>query len=73
MQDDDSVESSLTKDDLQTAELYNAAVKGYRKIGERISSFDDSIIVCEEKVVLRDSSSNIIMTMVFYDGEWIRE
>ena len=73
MQDDDSVESSLTKDDLQTAELYNAAVKGYRKIGERISSFDDSIIVCEEKVVLRDSNGNTIMTIVLYDGEWIRE
>ena len=73
MQDDDSVESSLTKDDLQTAELYNAAVKGYRKIGERISSFDDSIIVREEKVVLRDSNGNTIMTIVLYDGEWIRE
>ena len=67
------VENSLSKDDLQTAEIYNAAVKGYRKIGGSVSSFDESIIVSEEKVVLRDSSSNIIMTMVLYDGEWIRE
>ena len=73
VQDDDSVESSLSKDDLHTAEIYNVAVKGYRKIGERISSFDDNIIVSEEKVVLRDSNGNTIMTMVLYDGEWIRE
>ena len=67
------LENSLSKDDLQTAEIYNAAVKGYRKIGGRVSSFDDSIIVSEEKVVLRDSNGNSIVTMVLYDGEWIRE
>lgn len=72
-EEDAWLENSLSKDDLQTAEIYNAAVKGYRKIGGRVSSFDDSIIVSEEKVVLRDSNGNSIVTMVLYDGEWIRE
>ena len=72
-EEDAWLKDSLSKDDLQTAEIYNAAVKGYRKIGGRVSSFDDSIIVSEEKVVLRDSNGNSIVTMVLYDGEWIRE
>ena len=73
VQDDDSAESSLSKDDLKTVLIYEAAVKGYKKIGGRASTYDNSIIVSEEKVVLRDSSGNTVMTMVLYDGEWIRE
>ena len=73
VEEDVLLESSLSKDDLQTAEIYNAAVKGYRKIGERVCSFDDSIIASEKKVVLRDSSGSTIMTMVLYDGAWIRQ
>ena len=72
-QDDASVKSSLSKDDLKTVVIYEAAAKGYKKIGGLVSTFDDSIIVSEEKVILRDSSSNTIMTMILYDGEWIRE
>ena len=73
LQDDSTVEGSLAKDDLDTAEIYNAAVKGYMKIGGRVCSFDDSTIISSEKVVLRDSNGNTIMTMVLYDGQWIRE
>ena len=73
LQDDSSDEGSLAKDDLKTAEIYNAAVKGYMKIGGRVSSFDDSTIISSEKVVLRDSKGNTIVTMVLYDGQWIRE
>ena len=40
-----SVENSHSKDNLQTAEIYNDTVKGYRKIGGRESSFSESIIV----------------------------
>lgn len=71
--EDVRLESSLSKGDLQTAEIFNAAVKGYRKIGGRVSSFDDSIIISEEKVVLRDSNGNTIVAMLLYDGEWMRE
>ena len=73
VEEDVLLESSLSKKDLQTAEIYNAAVKGYRKIGDLVCSFDDSIIVSEKKVILRDSSGNTIKTMCLYDGQWIRE
>ena len=73
LQDDISVENSLSKDDLKTAEIYDAAVKGYERIGGRVSSFNDSTILSEKKVVLRDSNGNTIKTMCLYDGEWIRE
>ena len=73
IKDDLSIGDSLPKDDLQTAEIYNDAVKGYRKYGGRVCSFDDSTVVSINEVVLRDSNGNTIMTMVLYDGEWIRE
>jgi hypothetical protein len=73
VEEDVLLESSLSKNDLQTAEIYNAAVKGYRKIGDLVCSFDDSIIVSEKKVILKDSSGNTIKTMCLYDGQWIRE
>ena len=66
-------ESALSMDGLYTAEIYNAAVKGYGKIGKRICSFSESIVISSEKVSLRDSNGFIVMTMVLYDGEWIRE
>ena len=72
-QDDSLVESALPNDDLETAEIYNAAVKGYGKIGKRICSFSESIVISSEKVSLRDSNGDIVMKMVLYDGEWIRE
>ena len=73
VEEDDLLESSRSKNDLKAAEIYNAAVKGYRKIGDLVCSFDDSIIVSEKKVILRDSSGNTIKTMFLYEGEWIRE
>jgi len=60
-------------DPTQVAEIYDDAVKGYRKYGGRVCSFDDSTVVSTNEVVLRDSNGNTIMTMVLYDGEWIRE
>ena len=72
-QDNASVESGLSKDDLDTAEIYNAAVKGYGRIGSRRCSFSESLVISREKVSLRDSNGDIVMTMVLYDGEWIRE
>ena len=73
VQDESSVESGLSKDDPQTSEIYNAAVKGYRKIGSKRCNFGYSTIVSEEKVILRDSNGDTIMAMVLYDGDWIRE
>ena len=73
VEDDLSAGDNLPKDDLQTAEIYNDAVKGYRNYGGRVCSFDDSTVVSTNEVVLRDSNGNTIMTMVLYDGEWIRE
>lgn len=73
VQDESSVESGLSKDDLQTAEIYNAAVKGYGKIGSKRCNFGYSTIVSEEKVILRDSNGDTVMAMVLYDGNWIRE
>ena len=73
MQDEALVESGLSMDNIDTAEIYNAAVKGYGRIGSKRCSFGDSIMVSEEKVILRDSNGDTVMTMVLYDGEWIRE
>ena len=49
VEEDVLLESSLSKNDLKIAEIYNADVKGYRKIGDLVCSFDDSIIVSENK------------------------
>ena len=73
VRDDSLDESGLSKDELDTAEIYNAAVKGYMKIGNRTCSFSESIVLSGEKVSLRDSNGDIVMTMVLYDGQWIRE
>jgi len=67
------VKSRATKDDLEAAEVYNAAVKGYRKIGGEVCSFDESTVVSIKEVILRGSSGNFIKTMVLYDGAWIRK
>ena len=50
VEEDVLLESSLSKNDLKIAEIYNADVKGYRKIGDLVCSFDDSIIVSEKKL-----------------------
>ena len=68
-----SAASFNPNDPTQVAEIYNAAVKGYKRYGGRVCSFDDSTVVSTNEVVLRDSNGNTIMTMVLYDGEWIRE
>ena len=70
---DISAESSLPKEDIKTAEIYNAAVKGYKKVGGKRCSFENSVIISEKEVILKDGDGNSIMTMVLYDGHWIRE
>ena len=71
---DNSSESTISKDSVQAAEIYNAAVKGYRMtVGRVATSFDESTIVTPEKVILRDSSGSTIVTMVLYGGAWLRE
>tara|TARA_B100000035_G_C20742248_1_gene440250 strand:+ start:73 stop:588 length:516 start_codon:yes stop_codon:yes gene_type:complete len=72
-QDEAPVISVAPDDPTQVAEIYNAAVKGYRKYGRKVCSFDDSTVVSTDEVVLRDSDGKTIMTMVLYEGEWIRE
>ena len=54
-------------------ETYVKAVEGYKRDGwgEREPSFNNSNIY-EEKVVLRDIYDKVIITMVLYDGQWIK-
>ena len=54
-------------------EAYSNAVDGYKRDGwgDREPNFINSTIY-ENKVVLRDTSYREIITMVFYDGQWIK-
>ena len=72
-QDEDPVISVAPDDPAKVAEIYNAAAKGYRKYGRKVCSFDDSTVVSTDEVVLCDSDGKTIMTLVLYQGEWIRE
>ena len=67
-----SVASSFVPES-QRLGIFNAAVNGYKKIGGKLPSFSASEVVSDEKVVLRSSNGATIVTMVFYDGQWIRE
>ena len=46
------VKSGATKDDLEAAKVYNAAAKGYRKIGGEVCGFDESTVVSIKEVIL---------------------
>ena len=53
--------------------MVHGLLDNYRKYGGKVCSFDDSTVISTNEVVLRDSNGDTIMTMVLYDGEWIRE
>jgi len=69
---DAAVGSSLMTES-QKLGIFNAAVSGYKKIGGKLPSFSASAVVSDEKVVLRGANGTTIVTMVLYDGQWIRE
>ena len=72
-QDEDLVISVAPDDPAQVAEIYNSAAKVYKKYGRKVCSFDDSTFISIDEVVLCDSDGKTSMTMVLYEGEWIRE
>ena len=60
--------------DMQKAGIYNQAVQGYRNAGgARVCSFRHSEIISENKIVLCDSSGEIIVEMIVCEGEWMSE
>lgn len=74
--DQEEEKEEPTKSDLDEDEkrdVFDAAVAGYKRGGgNKASIFENSTVYNSKEVILRDADNKRIITMVLYDGQWIK-
>ena len=68
---EDAIPEEKVNDEMKKRQLFNEAIKAYKKFGNDSCSFNRSI-VSENKVILNDINGQLVIVMEYYDGQWIR-